>query len=180
MSSFVSIFCTHQRFWKDEEFFTLILAESCSKNALAGLLFGRAKSLEVPQPKQDEKFKLVLVVDQMRRTKCFKTIGTRLVYLWRLVGSLVRVSCLQDPWTINHWLFFPLSWPWMSSKLRLEAHISKILILSFMEVSLKVSFYFLIGQAELSMHARHSFFSIFQPLVGPYLPLLVSPILSLF
>ena len=37
--------------------------------------------------------------------------------------------------------------------LRLEAYILKFLILSFIVVSLKVSFYFLIGLTVLSVHA---------------------------
>ena len=71
MTPFVSISYTLLRIWKNEEVFTAILVVGCLKKALAGLPFGRTKPREVPQSKQIGKFKLVLVVSQMRRTKCF-------------------------------------------------------------------------------------------------------------
>ena len=123
MSSFVSIYYILPRSWKIEKVSTPILAEVCSKNALAGLTFERTKPLEVQQLKQVGKIKQVMGDSQMRRTKCSITIGTRLVCLWRLVGSLFRVSCLQSL------VFFPLSWPWMPSRPLSQAHILKILIL---------------------------------------------------
>ena len=170
MSSLVSTYHSLLRSWNIERDSLPIFAEACSMDALVGLTFEGTKPLELQQQKQDGKITQVMEDDQMRGTECSKTIGTRLVCLWRLVGSLFRVSCLQDLWTIDNWLFFPLPFSWMPSRLLSEAHILKILILSFMLVWCKVSFYFRLSRAEHSLHARHSVFSLFQPLVGPSLP----------
>ena len=180
MSSFVSMYHSLLRFWNLEKDSLPIFAEACSMDALVGLTFEGTKPLELQQQKQDGKITQVMEDDQMRGTECSKNIGTRLVCLWRLVGSLFRVSCLQDLWTIDNWLFFPLPFSWMPSRLLSESHILKILILSFMLVWCEVSFYFRSSRAEHSLHARHSVFSLFQPLVGPSLPLPVSLTLSLF